>query len=931
MTPLQDAAASEARVVYQFNRLEMLDQWWHWLALLAVCALIVSYVLFWYRRDWAEIPKALGWTLFLLRFAALLGILFYFLDLEKRTEQKITRPSRVMVLIDTSLSMSLPLDVPQPNLTQPSRMEAVLASLSKERWLQQLSEKHETLVYRFDQPMRPQLLATFGKALAESSNPNGTATDTDRGLLAARWVARIGLVLALGAILAISLGMAARVAKQRQRQTPGESWAAYVTLGGVVGLLLAFILIATAVLRSSERPWKDLWWNPNGSTLPTTSTETTLANQEPTREPVWNELLTASGAETRLGDSIKAILEQERGRSLAGIVIVTDGQSNAGTEPLINVSDAVLSRVPIYCIGLGSVQDPANVRVVDVDAPKRVFPGDSFRVSGLIQASGLAGRTASVQLRRSPTGPSARFEIEEEQQVVLEPDETLTAVQFDVKPPAVGEWTYEIKVTPPPEDQSLQDNSLDTQVRVILPNSKVLIIAGGPTREYQFVRNLLFRDATVQSHVFLQTAGPGMAQEAKKLLDNFPRTLAEMSEYDCVLAFDADWMKLDVEQLETLERWVSQQAGGLVMVAGPVATPRWSGSEGNGDRRAEVLRGLAPVQINTRGMRLLSLGRFESETIWKLKFSDDGQRMDFLRIGPTPKQSAEAWDRFAGVYSYYACFDPKAGALPLLYFSDPATANDGKLPIYLASHFYGAGRVVFQGSGEMWRIREVDESYFDTYYTKLVRWTSQGRLLRDSDRGLLLLDKEEALVGEQIAIRALLKDNQFQPLVVPQVELKLIDPQQRSQSLNLAPLQDPAQPGVYVGQFLARQVGNYSVQLSLGGLADQEVLQQQVAIRMPTREIQRPQRNEDLLATLSRQTNGRYFTSLAEAMQPVEPPPATGPTSTLASSIQPIEQTNYLPGSPDRHFELRLMSVLMAWIAGCLSLEWLIRRLSKLA
>ncbi len=61
-----------------------------------------------------------------------------------------------------------------------------------------------------------------------------------------------------------------------------------------------------------------------------------------------------------------------------------------------------------------------------------------------------------------------------------------------------------------------------------------MIIAGGPTREYQFVRNLLFRDTTVQSHVFLQTASTGVSQEAQKLLDNFPSTLAEMSQYDCV-------------------------------------------------------------------------------------------------------------------------------------------------------------------------------------------------------------------------------------------------------------------------------------------------------------------------------------------------------------------------------------------------------------
>ena len=44
----------------------------------------------------------------LLRLAALAGLLLYFFQLDKRTEQRVVRDSRVAVLVDTSLSMSLP-------------------------------------------------------------------------------------------------------------------------------------------------------------------------------------------------------------------------------------------------------------------------------------------------------------------------------------------------------------------------------------------------------------------------------------------------------------------------------------------------------------------------------------------------------------------------------------------------------------------------------------------------------------------------------------------------------------------------------------------------------------------------------------------------------------------------------------------------------
>jgi hypothetical protein len=52
---------------------------------------------------------------------------------------------------------------------------------------------------------------------------------------------------------------------------------------------------------------------------------------------------------------------------------------------------------------------------------------------------------------------------------------------------------------------------------------------------------------------------------------------------------------------------------------------------------------------------------------------------------------------------------------------------------------------------------------------------------------------------------------------------------------------------------------------------------------------------------------------------------------TVVSSIKPREQVNYLPNAPDNEFRQRLNALLMALIAGALSLEWLTRRLSRLA
>ena len=936
-------AQEDMRVFYQWMRIEQMDQWLHWFVFACILAGLISYVVYWYRKDWSEVPKGIGLTLLMLRMLALLGILIFFFDLQKRTEQKVTRSSKLAVLVDTSLSMTMPQQdesekgLAGSNPSSTNRISAVQSTFAKSPLLKELQQRHDVSVFRFDQSARPSAVASFAKP---KETKKGDDPDSAR-LVLWRFLTRVvwaGTILGIigGALMAVSL--LARVYGDVRSFWP------YVLMAAVIAVVSGFVVIATAILRADQLPWQSLWsFSPPSASNGTKGIKDATGDSPDSPQPIepnavsWEIQIAATGTESRVGDAINSILEQERGSPLAGIVVISDGRSNAGLDPLVTISEATLQGVPIHTVGMGTSKNPLNVRMVDIETPKRVFPGDRFRLTALLQASGLQGKQVTIQLRRRPGGQkNAGMAIEEERIVTLDADDAMSNLVFDIQPREIGSWIYEVKALAPEQDSNPLDNALESEVRVVEPKSTVLIVAGGPTREYQFVRNLLFRDPTVQSHVLLQSSGPGVSQEAKKLLAEFPRTRAEMSQYDCVIGFDADWSKLDMEQVENLEKWISEQAGGLVIVAGPVSTPKWAGSQGNGNRKAEILRNLSPLVVNTRGARMVSIGRFESETAWPLNFAPDAWQTDFIQIAKTLEDSRRAWERFRGVYSFYACYEPKPGATPVAYFSDPTTSVGSKQPIYLATQFYGAGRVAFQGGGEFWRLREVGEGYFDTYYTKLVRWAGQGRLLRDSDRGILLLDKQQAIVGEQVMVRAVLRDAQFLPTIMPDAQAKLVDPSGRSTPLVLSPIPDPSQPGVYLGQFFTKATGTYEVQLPVGGLADQQLLTQQVSVRVPALEIQRPQRNDPLLNELATRTGGKYWVGMdsiagiaSETTNAMNAMNAT--LSPLVQSIVPRDQTNYLPGAPDKEFQQRLMGLLMAMIVGCLSMEWLIRRLSKLA
>ena len=398
---------SDTRIFYQWMRFEVMDQWWHWIVLVLAILAITSYTIVWYRRDWIELPRSLGWMLLLLRLTALVGIVIFFFDLQKRSEQRVVRPSRLAILVDTSLSMSLPIENATTSVDPRSRMHSVIEFFTNSALLTQLRSAHDVAVYRFDQSQRPTLVAALAKPTGQQMTDDETSRISTSLWSSLSRVVWAGTVFGALALIGLAIAMTARVSGSRSPAWP------YVALLSAVSIVAAIAIVGTAALRGSSYPIASLWSlrEPsadqilNGTNrIDGNKTKTTPSTMAAEGDHDWATLLTASGIETRIGDAIQAIIEQERGTPLSGIVILTDGQSNSGVDPISAAAMAMAANVPIYAIGLGDPDDPINVRLVDVEAPKRVYPGDRFRVTALVQASGLAGKKCAVQLRRRSAG-----------------------------------------------------------------------------------------------------------------------------------------------------------------------------------------------------------------------------------------------------------------------------------------------------------------------------------------------------------------------------------------------------------------------------------------------------------------------------------------------------------------------------------------------
>ena len=869
-----EASQGVLRKTFEWGRIESNTDW---ILPVVVCVALMVFVWQMYRRDAAELHPVLGVFLTVLRTITIFGLLILYLDPKWRPEREITRNSQVLMAIDTSPSMK-ETDVDEPIDGATTRLRQVAAALAKTDLLAKLRRTHDVDVYRFNETMDKNPVCSLKKI----DNPSQPAAEND-----------------------------------------------------------------------TEDPGANPGANP-GEGMDETAGD----------EVDWYELLQPAGEATQLGVALQQLVDLASGKPVSAIIVFTDGGQNSGVAPGAAVSLAKKLGVPIFTVGIGSERLRANVRVSGFDVPKRIYAietetKDQYEVAGYLQSQEMDGRKVQVELFVRPADGNPGAWSPDGQQPAASSEITLgeekVQVKFKLTPGDPGRYRLYFRVKPPADDAYPDDNFQEKELEIVNRKTKVLLLAGGPTREYRFLRTQLKRDHAVEVHVLLQTAEPGISQEADKLLDEFPTTAAEMSEYDCLVAFDPDWQALGETRAESkdradlLEKWVAEQGGGLIVVAGPVYTGNTIGGWLEDPDMAGI-RKLYPVEFR-QGVFMLDEDSYRFEEPCLIEFTEDGTDARCVMLDDNLAISRKAWEAFDGVYSFCPVRREKAAASVLARFAEPGVGGSQEKPVYMAEQFYGSGRTFYLGSGEIWRLRKLDEAYFGKFYLNLIRHVSQGRQARDSSHGMLMVEKDQYMLGDTVSISARLKDAEQQPLQVAEVTLRVVgETRNTSQDVPLQAVAD--RPGEYGGQFPALEKGRYRLELQIPGVED-ERLTENIEIDIPQLEAARPQRDRALLTRIAEGTWGAkalpdensqdegteknsdkakveegpavYYNGVAELF---DPPASKSP---LAEMLIDRTKKDVHPEMPDPEERQDWLMWMMIALCSLLCVEWLTRRLAKLA
>jgi hypothetical protein len=626
-----------------------------------------------------------------------------------------------------------------------------------------------------------------------------------------------------------------------------------------------------------------------------------------------------TGATNVSGSALQALL-QESSSNVQAIIIVSDGQSNLSSsdamQELLTRATNEKKSINIITVCVGKYIEPKEIRVEDIQAPEFARPGpDKFTVQVPVYGDGLVGKDFQVMLEAEqvikvgdkwepkPGGIKTTLPVKKGS-FKREGKHAFDKVKFEIQPRQFagvkatdesrdkaieGFWQFTARVPRDSDENFNKGEHVSRPSYTLIQKKKmrVLLFSGGPSREYQFLRTLLFREYKenrLEMSIYLQSGKEDDIDQdvsVERLLTKFPTSLAkkglaekvkyyDLSNYDVIVALDPDWTEMTNDQLENINEWVTKTwSGGFVFSAGPINTFQLARKEKSVGKNLDPIKNLLPVALNDS--RLVGI-ELDPTRPYMINVLPVAEKFDFMRPSENGKTPQDSWNDFFwedekpnsekkpinGFFSYYPVESIRPGGQVLANFDRPAVKllpGELKDQPFIAERTAGKGKVIYLGALEFWRLRQVDEEFHKTFWMQLINYAGIGSQNQINEHGMILATHKYA-VG-MIPLEAQLMEASKKPLpqdFVPKLHVTPLDGPDKDKKDVIKPLDmKPRAEGVWTGYFQAElqidKPGQYRLYIPIPG-TDKEV-DRIITVYRPDPETDNPRPNPDHLYELA--------------------------------------------------------------------------------
>jgi von Willebrand factor type A domain len=560
--------------------------------------------------------------------------------------------------------------------------------------------------------------------------------------------------------------------------------------------------------------------------------------------------LEAKESASRLGKSLRDVLEAQRGRPTAAVIMLTDGITSEG-KPLSETADYARRKgVPLFFIGLGSDQPARNLRVSDLLVDDVTFVSDLIHFDFKLTAEGYEG-PVTVRLKRKGEAVALT-----QQTLQIPRGGSSQSLRLSHRPDQKGEFEYTVETDLKEGETSKQDNRLVRTVRVTEETIRVLFVQSGPSWEFRSLKTMLERELNRNEpkdskdrgfRTVLQEADPAYVDTDKSAEKVFPVSREELFKYDVLMFGDVNPAFLSPSVMSNIYEFVTTRGGGLIFIAGPKYTPL--------SYRDTALAPLLPLDLDTAQVP-------DVDAIVKEEFRPRltalGLSSPQMQIADTAIGNTRLWNEQLPPLRWHVTAPDLRPGVRVLAEHPTKKGNGGKPLPLITLQFVGSGKVVFHATDEThrWRFR-VGDVYFSRYWIQTIRYLARARLLGKSRAAELAADREEYRRGDVVRLRARFFDDRLAP---PQDDgVSIVLEHEGSQRRSVRMRRDAASRGLFEVTLDNLADGKYRCWIASPTLEGQPPSTSFIIIAPPG-ELARTRMDSTDMKLAAKATGGKFYT-----------------------------------------------------------------------
>ncbi len=480
-------------------------------------------------------------------------------------------------------------------------------------------------------------------------------------------------------------------------------------------------------------------------------------------------------------------------KNLVGVVLISDGDWNAGQAPVEAATQLRLKGVPVFCVPVGSRTRLPDVELVGIDAPTFGILGKSVRIGMTIDSSLPRDYSATVSLRTSH-GETVTKDIR-----IAAMGRTNDWIAW--KPQEAGDVTLTVEIPVHSEEMQSDNNRLSVPIAIRQEKLRVLLIESYPRWEYRYLRNAMSRDPGVELSCLLFQPELGKVGGGNKdYIKHFPNGLDELAKFDVVFLGDVGLGdgQLTAEQCGWLKGMVEHQASGIVFMPG---------REGRQFSLLDTpLSELYPVALDDA-----QRSGWGSRTPCRFELTELGRHSLLTKLADTEQENSDVWDDLPGFQWYAPVVRARANCEVLAVHRD-AQNHHGRLPL-LVTRPFGAGKVLFMGTDGAWRWRKgVEDTYHYRFWGQVVRWMAYQRNMAKGKTMRLYYSPDQPRIGGTVSLSVNVMDRTGEPLQRGDVSGRITAPSGKAETVVFASSNE--QWGAFASRFTIREPGKHKVVLS---------------------------------------------------------------------------------------------------------------------